>query len=93
MSVEIVKMLDLSMHHITPETAEWIRTNNVSSYESEYGFVIPSSLYVTGDIEMPKDLKLLLAYAEEVGCDYILLDRDGQLVGSKLPTYDWGELL
>ena len=40
------------------------------------------------DEDTPKDLTLLLAFAQRQGVDWLMLDRDGPVV-EELPHYEW----
>ncbi|MFB5678760.1 DUF5983 family protein [Paenibacillus terreus] len=92
-SARVVKMLDLSMGHVQSSTVDFLMLQmlldnpSVVVYEkAEYGFILP----VIGEISesMPDDLSLIYALAEEQGCDWIMLDRDGN-ISDALPFYEW----
>jgi hypothetical protein len=38
--------------------------------------------------EIPEDLKGVLLYARRKGCDYVMFDRDADVI-TELPFYDW----
>jgi hypothetical protein len=64
--------------------------------KSVYGFFIvvpdnPADPENTDPIdlsELPKDLMGILEYAWENLCEWVMLDRDAEII-EELPTYDW----
>ena len=90
-TLEICKMLTLSTAHITQETSEYIRREDVASFSSEYGFIIYTTPYEeveNPNTYYPADLRALVEFAKAQGCDYLRLDRDGKTL-AQFPTYDW----
>lgn len=99
MTLETPKMLVLSTAHIRQETDTNFRlmTDDVPSifypkvFQNEgveYGWFIP---LIEGDEwshTVSDDLVAIRKLAEEQGCTWIMLDRDGETT-EELPTYDW----
>ena len=59
--------------------------------KGEYGWWIlahPDMVMEQGTL--PPDLWLLIQEAQELGCDWLMLDRDGSTYDD-LPQYDWEE--
>lgn len=94
--MEISRMLTLSTAHITEETAIGLTAaaKNMDSsidlcvYEKgEYGFLIhiPDEEY-----EAPSDLRDCIELADNNHCQWLCLDRDGD-VTEKLHVYAWGQ--
>ena len=101
--MEIVKMLVLSTAHISAETNETLlgatdilagggnpQTNLPSFYaKGDYGWVVYSRTYISdSDPIGPADLAEVMAFARGQGCDWIMLDQDGDTIAD-LPTFDW----
>lgn len=92
--MEISKMLTISTAHITMETARELNiesnTNNMqlSVYKkSDYGWFI----YVNDDLDnrtIPDDLLKCLEFAKDLGCEWLCLDCDGEVL-EYLYTYEW----
>jgi hypothetical protein len=100
MKYEIIKMLTLSTAHITEETANELDTEAKSCglsdipfavyREDDYGWFIclSSHLELLDEIYLPEDFKACCYLAKENDCEWLRLDRDGEIVPD-LPTYDW----
>jgi hypothetical protein len=87
--LEICRMLTLSTAHITEITDRYISQNLIASFASEFGYIIYTSgeslNYAQG---YPEELKALLQFARDNGCDYLNLDRDGPVI-PQFPAYKW----
>lgn len=86
----IQKLLDISTAHILESTAQWLNNTpgDLILYpKAEYGWFI-----YTGSEEFPEDTPEELAnaiiYAESLGCHWLVLDRDGEII-NELPSFDW----
>jgi hypothetical protein len=96
-SLEIGNYLALSSRHISWPTTltidEWMTRDPsdrpVSIADTHYGWLIctvPSSF---GDRSaIPDDLTDTLSFAQEKGCDYLILDRDASTT-DRLPCFEW----
>lgn len=87
MELEITKMLTISTAHITEETNRLLCDGEVEAayYALDGGWLV---LSYGPDDSVPKDLEACLALAEENGCEWLRLDRDGQIVDG-LEVFDW----
>ncbi|OUC53011.1 MULTISPECIES: hypothetical protein [Sphingomonadaceae] len=95
--LEIGNYLALSSRHISWPTTltidEWMTRDPsdrpVSIADTHYGWLIctvPSSF---GDRSaIPDDLTDTLSFAQEKGCDYLILDRDASTT-DRLPCFEW----
>lgn len=93
---EVTKLLVLSTGHITKETNSLLTIIDMSEWPcsggpyGDYGWF----LYAhdencdEGDQKIPDDLWAVMQFARKEGCNYILLDRDGDTT-EELPIYDW----
>lgn len=96
--MEISKMLTISTAHIHPHHAEIlfdkVRDNSAEMivYEKcEYGWFIYTGEFVFKDWDLskiPSSVKDCMRFARNNGCDWLCLDRDGELVDD-LPEYEW----
>lgn len=94
--MEISKMLTVSTAHISKETAELLEneTKDLVVYKKEnYGwFIHVLSLDWENDLEdylnIPYDLKNILCFTINNGCEWLCLDRDGEIIND-LNVYDW----
>ena len=78
-------MLDLSTSHISHDTAGFLQYHRASSYQKgDYGWFVATHAMD----DDPADLVALLAFARAHGFDWIMLDRDGDVIPN-LPTFDW----
>lgn len=87
-SYHFEKLITISTTHVSGNTAAWINFYNTATIrykKGEYGWVIFVMDY--GDIYLPNDLRVVLDFARENGCDWICLDRDGEIVD--LDIYEW----
>jgi hypothetical protein len=97
----IRKMLDISTAHLPfrffdpADSSAW---NNVPlHHETGYGVMVwvpddPTDINnlgsEEGDDAVPPEIVALWRYARERGCDYIMLDEDGDVLND-LPTWEW----
>lgn len=90
-SPEIHRMLALSTAHIKPVAAigldEGMYDDAIVYEKGEFGWFIPV-LKPRDETDLPECLKACLSYADQLGCDWLMLDRDGETV-AELPTYQW----
>lgn len=57
--------------------------------KAEYGWwILAHPNMVPEQGKLPDDLWLLIQEAQELGCDWLMLDRDGSTYDD-LPQYDW----
>lgn len=86
----IVKLLDISLEHITTETndklVELDRDGAIYVVPHYYGFFVYVADYV--EPETPADLKAVLEFARDKGCGWIKFDCDGEKY-EQLPVYHW----
>ena len=99
--LDITKMLTLSTAHISEHTEKLLSQISEDKMESrlivykkgEYGYFI----YVTKDAdgiivpykqEIPEELHQCLCLADELGCNVLCFDRDGE-ISKALKTFDW----
>ncbi len=93
-SSTIYPYLDLSTAHVSRATMDWLNGPRAGSGLTiapyEYGaFVsVPGNQGLVADTECPEDLKTVLEYARENGCDVVRFDADGRTVDG-LPQHDW----
>lgn len=85
----IEKTLCLSTEHISPTTYNDLRDDIVDSvYVKGYdnwGITVCSEY---DDIDVPEDIKRVLDYAQKLGCRFVNLDADEDIIDD-LPVYDW----
>lgn len=97
----IFKMLDVSSSHISHGNATFLANGDFARYEDltvspwfDYGWIIrvPNS---TGDSTCTtlalcghRGLADVLRHAQKLGCDYVKLDQDGEVIDG-LETYNW----
>lgn len=83
MTHEIRSFLTLSTAHITRETSESLSERDYNF--GEYGHFI----WAGGpQANISGDLWDVINYTRDLGCAYVLLDRDADTVDN-LPTYEW----
>ena len=93
----VMRYLDLSSGHVSEETMDWLseatparsHCTGITIAPYEYGvFVgVPDDVGNIKDLECADDLKAVLRYARQTGCDVIRFDRDGDTVAD-LPHFD-----
>lgn len=95
MGLETEKILVLNTRHITEDVASRlddpnseISCNYYPRSNREYGWFIPVLDARDPMHEPPKCLKRCLALAEDMGCEWLLLDMDGPRTQA-LKKYDW----
>ena len=93
----IVKMLELSTIHVKQETSKWLDEQVLLScaiitiYDKEdYGWFIPLTEETLSEPKVPKDLAIVLKYAKEHGCSWVMFDQDCDEGEVDLPVYEWG---
>lgn len=88
MTDEISKMLTLSTAHVTKETADAINDgfDLVTFNKDEYGWFLHVATCHAKDL--PSDLTAVVDYTKALGCEWLCLDRDGD-VNPNLPTWEW----
>lgn len=88
-----LQYLDLSTSHLTQTTVQELDSGTFSGItvaNYEYG-VFVSVPGASGDIDeltAPEDLKRVLRFAREAGCDVVRFDADGD-TEAELPRFDW----
>lgn len=90
--MEINKMLTVSTGHISKETAELLDKDNIYGLvvyqKDEYGwfiFLSEEDDYYAG---IPDELLKLIKFAKDLGCSWLCLDRDGDVL-EYLEVFDW----
>jgi len=95
--LEIHRMLTLSTAHIQESTANLfdLNTDDLPIFYEKgtddgdtYGWFIPIVAGEPFPHTCPTDLLAIRALAESQGCDWIMLDRDGDTTEA-LPTWEW----
>lgn len=102
--MEITKMLNVSTAHISEITAELLdksksyELHNVVYNKKEYGWFIYldkdnlDNYYEPYNKEdyfyVPEELLKLMKFAKDVGCDWLCLDRDGEVL-DYFETFNW----
>lgn len=95
--MEISRMLTVSTAHISEETNCWLSDCDSFSFpvpivvypKEEYGwFIHKIKVRSVNLMDIPKDLAALVRMADALECDWLCLDRDGELVDN-LPIYKW----
>ena len=92
--LSIYKYLDLSKAHITPETDEFLRKEahkdfaEVIVYEKEYGYFVCVPPDGFDCYNIPDDLRNCIEFAKENDCNWIIIDRDAEII-DELKTYEW----
>ena len=87
--MEITKMLTVSTANISMETAELLDGDiSIVVYnKGVYGWFI----HIPDDPEeydIPQDLLKLMNFAKDLDCEWLCLDRDGEVL-DYLETFDW----
>lgn len=86
----IYNTLDISTAHIGPFSANWLNSDTIDNLiiypKGEYGWFI----HVPEDIphNLPVDIKYALKHAKIMNCQWLCIDRDGDII-PELATYDW----
>jgi hypothetical protein len=89
----MLRVLELSTAHISPETGGLLGHNPCSNQridDSTYGWWVHvhHDDVVEGEFGYPDDLKHVLAIARGKGCQWLRLDEDADVVDD-IPTFDW----
>ena len=97
--MEISKMLTISTAHITEETANKLDREineniiGLCVYEkTDFGWFIHVPDDLEEVVESLRDLCECLLLAKDLGCEWLCLDCDGEVL-SYLDTYEWQEKL
>lgn len=86
----VEKYLDISTGHISKDTADWLDTDPrgiIMHPKGEYGWFV-YAMQEELDDDVPLDLVKVLVYAKSIGCVWVILDADGELI-DELETFDW----
>lgn len=90
--MDITKCLTISILHIKKSTAVMLYAEEVFDMvvyrKDEFGWWIVTSPNILRDPEIPLDLKACVELALQYDCEWLCLDRDGEVLDN-LPTYDW----
>lgn len=94
--LEIRRFVVVSTSHVTGKTANFLDTTPSRQWPcaggrySEYGwfFYAHDENQGAGSDAIPDDLFAVMTWARKQGCDYLLLDCDGNAVDD-LPLFDW----
>lgn len=101
MTVEVQRLMVLSMGHIEQDTDMWLQTA-LSSLDQGMGtspiaggpyvgfgwFIYCPELTVAKPDSVPDDLWAAMTFARTNQCNYLLLDRDGDYT-DELTQYEW----
>ena len=101
--MNIAKMLTISTAHIKKETAEFIdsvckdnglsnlivydKTVRFNDYMEVYGWFIYCNVALP-DLNVPEDLLKAMCFTSDNNCDWLCIDRDGDVVDD-LDEYEW----
>lgn len=87
-----INMLDISTAHVSRETATMLDgapAIMITAYQKNgYGWFVwvpPADFERT---HTPDDLSKVFAYAREQKCDWVMFDRDAEIIDD-LPSFDW----
>ncbi|WP_263588847.1 hypothetical protein [Sphingopyxis sp. GC21] len=95
--LEVGSYIALSTRHVSWPTTlkidEWMTQEPcdrpVSIADTHYGWLLCSRPSSFGEpSEIPADLVAVLAFAEQMACDYLILDRDAT-ASDRLPCFEW----
>lgn len=95
--MEFGRYVVLSTAHVRCATAELLTgwalqpptDQPLAVASTQYGWFLPTRLLSDpDDPRLPEELRGLLAFGRELGCDYVLLDCDGDRSGT-LPVFPW----
>lgn len=91
---DITKMVTISTAHIKESTTSFLdETLLLPVYPSDYFYMI----WIEDDTEpylkpfknaIPNDLWDCIMFAHNLGCQWLCLDRDGEIM-DELPVYEW----
>jgi len=88
--MEVRPFLTLSTAHVSEETRLLLEDEPSRFTGGSYGpngWFLWCSTENFGDAPIPDDLWQVMEFARAHGCDYILLDRDGNMIDG-LPTWE-----
>ena len=90
---DITKMITISTAHIKESTTSFLdETLLLPVYPSDYFYTIwiedDTEYYDTFKNEIPNDLLACIMFAHNLGCQWLCLDGDGEIV-DELPVYEW----
>ena len=91
---DITKMVTISTVHIKESTTSFLEeTLLFSVYQFDYFYIIwidndTESYLKPFKNEIPNDLWDCIMFAHNLGCQWLCLDRDGEIV-DELPVYEW----
>jgi hypothetical protein len=97
MTMEFGKYVVLSTAHVRCATAELLTAwallpptdQPLPVASTHYGWFLPTRhLAIPDDLRLPDELGALLAFGRDQGCDYVLLDCDGDRT-DVLPVFPW----
>ena len=85
--------LDLSTGHLTQTTVQELNCDifsgiTVANYDYGVFVSVPGTSADIDKLTAPEDLKHVLRFAREVGCDVVRFDADGDTEAA-LPSFDW----
>ena len=92
--MEITKMLTISTAHVSNETAELLDIDDILGVvlypKDDYGWFIHIDEDFMNDYEdeIPKELFKLMKFTKDIGCDWLCLDSDGEVL-EYLDVYEW----
>lgn len=90
--MEISKMTTVSTGHISKETADLLENDNIYELivyqKDEYGWFIFLSEKDDYYVSIPDELLKLIKFAKDLGCSWLCLDRDGDIL-EYLEVFDW----
>jgi hypothetical protein len=89
----IIKMLDATTGHLPEKVCQDLNGyDGVIATDREYGWLLWVPEDPAGHAEeygeIPAEVVALQVFARELGCDYVLLDRDADRVDG-LPHWEW----
>ena len=74
---------------IVYKKAETMNIGNGDYYTDNYGWFIYCNVCKPG-LNIPKDLMMLMCFTTDSGCDWLCLDRDGEVLDNPyLAVYEW----
>lgn len=90
---DITKMVTISTAHIKESTTSFLEeTLLFPVYQFDYFYMIwiddDTEYYDTFKNEIPKNLWDCIMFAHNLGCQWLCLDRDGEIV-DELQVYEW----
>lgn len=93
--MEFGKYVVLSTAHVRCATAERLTAwtglppelQPIAVAPTSYGWFLPTRSLVDAE-QLPEELPAILAFGLGHGCDYVLLDSDGE-EASELPVFPW----